>query len=160
MATDAPSVVEQKVEQMAREWTDERAGLIAVLQQVQDEFNYLPPEALPIVAEKLAFPLSQVYSVATFYSSFSLEPRGRHIVTCCSGTACHVRGGERVVREVGKQLGIAPGQTTPDQEFTLETVNCLGACALGPVVVMDGKYNGKMTPTKVRQILHPHKSNG
>jgi len=127
--------------------------LIGLLQEIQSHFNYLPPEGLPAVARALELPLSQVCSVATFYSSFSLEPRGRHLVTCCLGTACHVRGGQRVADEVARVLGVKPGETTDDGLFTFETVRCLGACALGPVVVVDGKYHGKMTPKKVRSVL-------
>jgi len=127
--------------------------LIGLLQEIQSHFNYLPPEGLPAVARALELPLSQVCSVATFYSSFSLEPRGRHLVTCCLGTACHVRGGERVAREVSRLLGIKAGETSEDMLFTFETVRCLGTCALAPVVMIDGKYYSKMTAKKVRSTL-------
>ena len=146
-------MLQERAEQIVTQWQGTRGTLLSLLQHLQSELNYLPPETLPLVAQKLDLPVSQVWSVAGFYSSFSLEPRGEHMVTCCSGTACHVRGGERVAREVSKQLGIQAGQTTQDGAFSFETVNCLGACALGPVVVVDGKYHGKMTPKKVRSLL-------
>ena len=143
----------EKVHEIAEKWRGKRGGLIAALQETQSELNYLPSQALTAIAKDLGLPLSQVCSVATFYTSFSLEPRGRRTVTCCTGTACHVRGGERVAKEVSRLLGIEPGQTTEDREFTFGTVRCLGACALAPVVVVDGRYYGKMTSKKVRGIL-------
>lgn len=134
-------------------WDEGKGSLISLLQRIDAEANYVPPETLPAVADKLQLPLSQVCSVATFYRSVSLSPRGRHRVTCCVGTACHVRGGDRVANEIATQLGIEPGETTPDLAFSFETVNCLGACALGPVVVIDGKYHARMTSAKVRSLL-------
>jgi NADH-quinone oxidoreductase subunit E len=128
-------------------------SLVPLLQDIQGEFNYLPEEMLRRVAERLEIPLSQVYSVATFYKAFSLEPRGEHIITVCLGTACHVRSAPAVVAELERILGVQSGETTKDMKFTLETVNCLGACALGPIVVMDGEYNGQMTPAKVRKAF-------
>jgi NADH-quinone oxidoreductase subunit E len=125
-------------------------SLVPLLQDIQAEFKYLPEEMLRRVAERLDLPLSQVYSVATFYRAFSLEPKGEHIITVCLGTACHVRSAPAVVEELERILGIKSGETTRDMKFTLETVNCLGACALGPIVVMEGKYLGQMTPEKVR----------
>ena len=147
------SAIQTKVRHIASEWEGERGSLIGLLQRIQLAFNYIPPGALPIVAEKLGLPLGQVCGVVTFYSSFSLEPRGRHLVTCCLGTACHVRGGARIVNEISNLLAIAPGNTTEDRMFTFETVRCLGACALAPVVVIDGKYHGKSRPRRVRRIL-------
>ena len=130
-----------------------RGGLISMLEEIQATYSYLPREALEAVAEKTGRSLVDVYGVATFYRAFSLEPRGRHLVSVCLGTACHVRGGPAVAREIEKQLGIRAGQTTPDREFTLETVNCLGACALGPVVVVDGHYFSKVGTSRVKEIL-------
>ncbi len=133
----------------------ERGSLLTLLQAIQSEFNYLPPGSLPIVADRLNLPLSQIVSVAEFYGSFSLVPRGKHIVTVCLGTACHVRGADRILREASHVLGIEPGETTKDKMFTLETVRCLGACALAPVMMIDGIYHGKMTPKKLHSILQP-----
>lgn len=128
-------------------------SLVPLLQDIQAEFNYLPEEMLRRVAESLGLPLSQVYSVATFYKAFSLEPKGEHVITVCLGTACHVRSAPAVVEELERILGVKSGETTRDMKFTLETVNCLGACALGPIVVMDGEYNGQMTPGKIRKAF-------
>jgi len=147
------AAMQARIRQIADAWEDGRGSLIGLLQRIQLAFNYVPPSALPIVAAKLGLPLGQVCGVATFYGSFSLEPRGRHMVTCCLGTACHVRGGARIVDEVSNLLDIGPGNTTRDLLFTFETVRCLGACALAPVVVIDGEYHGKSTPRRIRRIL-------
>ena len=131
----------------------ENRALIPSLLDIQKEYYYLPPEALKRVAERMAMPMIQVYQVASFYKAFSLEPRGKHLVTVCLGTACHVRGGVRLIEQVGRLLEIDPGKTTSDQQFTLEAVNCLGCCALGPVMVVDGKYFGSMSASKVERVL-------
>ena len=130
-----------------------KRALIRVLQNIQDRFHWLPPEALEQVAEALGIPLVQVYGVATFYKSFSLKPRGRHICTVCLGTACHVRGAEAVLEQFERKLGIAAGETTADRAYTLERVDCLGACALAPLAVVDGRYHGQMSETKVEAVL-------
>lgn len=127
--------------------------LISILQDVQTELGYLPKEALVYVSENLGIPLTRVYSVATFFRAFSLKPRGKNIITCCVGTACHVRGASKVLDRLGQELCIEPGETSADMKYTLETVNCLGACALGPIVVVNGEYNGDMTPDKVKGLL-------
>ena len=114
--------------------------LIPVMQAINEEYKYLPKNILKYVAQELEIPFSQVYHVATFYTSFSLKPRGKHTLKVCMGTACHVRGSPRVFDEIKRHLKIEPGETTEDGLFTLETVNCLGACAIGPVVVIDNKY--------------------
>jgi NADH-quinone oxidoreductase subunit E len=128
-------------------------ALIQVLQDVQDRYRWLPPDALEHVAEALGVPLVQVYGVATFYKAFSLKPQGRHVCTVCLGTACHVRGGEAILEQFERTLGISAGQTTPDGAFKLERVNCLGACALAPLAVVDGRYHGRMTEAKVEDLL-------
>lgn len=145
------------VESVLDKWNNESSCLISILLDVQEELNYLPREALTMVAEKLDVPLISVYSVATFYKVFSLEPRGDHIINICVGTACHVRGGRRLVEHVEKTLKIGVGETTPDMKFTLETVRCLGACALGPVVVMDNEYHGQMSTKKVDALIQQYK---
>jgi len=127
--------------------------LLAILQEIQAKYSYLPEECLRIVARETGRSLADVYGVATFYRSFSLAPRGRHLVTCCLGTACHVRGGPAVAEELERQLRVKRGGTTPDREFTLETQNCLGGCALGPMVVVDGRYFGNVNTTGVSGIL-------
>ena len=132
-------------------------SLISILQDVQSEYHYLPEDALRQVARRLGLPLIQVYGVATFFKAFSLKPRGKHQCSVCLGTACHVRGAPSVIEAMERRLGIKTGETTKDMEFTLESVNCLGACALGPIMVVDGKYNGHMTAGKVKRALAKHK---
>jgi NADH-quinone oxidoreductase subunit E len=131
----------------------DRGGLISILEAIQNKYSYLPEEALRVVADKTKHSLVDIYGVATFYKSFSLEPRGKHLCSVCVGTACHVRGGPAIAEQFKKQLGVAAGGTTKDREFTLETVNCLGACALGPIVVMDGHYFSNVKTTQVKPIL-------
>jgi NADH-quinone oxidoreductase subunit E len=131
----------------------EPSAIIAILQDLQDEVNYLPKGALRYVAEQLDIPVSKVYSLSTFYRAFSLEPRGKHLIYICTGTACHVRGAVKVVDALEREIGIRAGETDEQLEFTLETVNCLGACALGPVVVVDGEYHGQMTGAKAVRLI-------
>lgn len=128
-------------------------GLISILEDIQTEYSYLPEDALRMVAEKTGRSLVDIYGVASFYRFFSLKPRGKHLVSVCMGTACHVRGAPTILKEFNHQLGICAGDTTPDKEFTLETVNCLGACALGPVVVVDGEYFSNVRKKRVKRIL-------
>ncbi len=128
-------------------------SLITVLESIQARYRYLPPEALILASERLGVPLSQTYSVATFYNAFSLTPKGQHCLNVCMGTACHVRGSPQVLERLQTKLGVKAGDTTHDRRFTLETVNCLGACALGPIVVMDGEYSGQMTPQRADILL-------
>ena len=127
--------------------------LIEVLQDVQGTYDYLPEEALRVVSDRLAVPLIEVFRVANFYKAFTLKPRGRHLLTVCMGTACHVRGAPKFLDEVLDLLDVKPGETTRDGEFTVETVNCLGACALGPIAVLDGKYYKHMTTAKLRALV-------
>ena len=131
----------------------ERSRLTTILHELQGEYNYLPEQALRDVAELMGIPIADVYGIATFYTSFSLEPKGKHIVTVCMGTACHVRNSEPLLEQVCRYLGIKPGETTDDKLFSLETVNCLGACAMGPIMVVDGTYYGGMTVSKASRIL-------
>lgn len=128
-------------------------SLIPVLGEIQDRYHYLPRDALILVSQWAGVPLSQVYSIATFYNAFSLKPQGRHLIHVCTGTACHVRGAAQVLDRFQRRLQIQPGETTPDGEFTLETVNCLGACALGPITVIDGEYFGQMAASRVDRLL-------
>ena len=129
------------------------SNLIDVLQEVQRRFGYLPQDALLRISRRTRIPLSRIYGVVSFYAQFYTEPRGRHMIRCCRGTACHVRGGKKLIESTEQILGIADGQTTDDMLFTLETVACLGACALAPVVTVDGKYHGKVTVAKMRKIV-------
>ncbi len=131
----------------------ETANVIAILQDIQTEANWLPEEDLRYVCAKLDIPLSKMMALATFYRAFSLQPRGKHIVQACLGTACHVRGAVRILGAIERELGIEDGQTDEDLQWTLETVGCLGACALGPIVVVDGEYHGQMTSVKASRLL-------
>jgi len=143
----------QEIQAIIHKHGGQRGELITILEEIQARYSYLPEAALRAVAEQTGRSLVDVYGVATFYSWFSLKPRGKHLVSCCQGTACHVRGAPRVGEEFQNQLGISPGETTVDREFTLETVNCLGACALGPIVVADGHYFPNVGPGKVKALL-------
>ena len=131
----------------------QKASLIGILQDIQAKMNHLPRKALIQVAKSLDLPLTHIYEVATFYKAFSLEPRGRHTIQVCLGTACHVRGGSRVLDYLENRLEVKPGETTGDLSFTLESVNCLGACALGPMMVIDKKYYGKINTKRIESIL-------
>ena len=153
----ASKPTKQKIASILKSYDSDKGMLVAILQDIQAEYNYLPKESLPQISEGLDIPMTQVYSVATFFKAFSLKPRGRHIVNVCLGTACHVRGAGRVLDEIGRQLDIKPGETTEDFRFTMETVNCVGACALGPIVVIDGKYSGQMKTDKVKTLLESYK---
>jgi len=127
--------------------------LIPILQDIQQFYNYLPEEMLRILAEKMHIPFIDVYGVVTFYNSFNLAPKGEHTITVCTGTACYIRGGPKIVEAVARELNIEAGQTTDDMKFSLETVNCLGCCAIGPTVVIDGEYYGEMTAQKTLKLL-------
>ncbi len=142
-----------EVQNIVKKHAGKAGGLLGILQEIQVRYGYLPQEALRIVSESMGRPLVDVYGVATFYRSFSLKPRGKHLCSVCLGTACHVRGAPKIYGEFKNHLGIEAGQTTPDREFTLETVNCLGACALGPVVVVDGRYFPGVNSTQVEEVI-------
>src|SRR4030042_4542339 len=144
---------QKKLKRILKDREKSCGELIEVLQDIQQTYNYLPEQALRAVAEKLEVPLIEVFRVANFYKAFTLKPRGKHLLTICTGTACHGRGAPRLADEVLGQLKVKPGGTTEDGEFTVETVNCLGACALGPVVIIDGKYYDHMTPGKLRNLI-------
>ena len=146
----------KKVDFVVDQYGCNRDSLISILQDIQAEYRYLPEEVIRQVAKRLDLPLIQVYGVATFFKAFSLKPRGEHLVHVCLGTACHVRGAPAVLDEVKRQLGVETGDTTKDMKFTLETVNCLGACALGPLLVIDDEYQGQMSPGKIKKILKDH----
>lgn len=146
-----------KVDEIVLENKRQGTGLVSTLQDVQSTLRYLPEEALERVAAGLGLPLSQVYGVATFYTSFSLEPRGCHTIHVCMGTACHVQGADRILGKLERELQVKAGETTPDLQFTLERVNCVGACALGPMIITDEKYFGAMDPQKVERMLKEYR---
>jgi len=135
------------------EFGNDKENLIMILQAIQRKYNYVPQPALTYLSAKIGIPYSKIYGVATFYSTFSLEPRGRNIISICLGTACHVRGGERVRERIQESLEISDGQTTEDQRFTLESVRCIGCCSLGPVVKINEDMHGRISSDEVDRIL-------
>jgi NADH:ubiquinone oxidoreductase subunit E/NAD-dependent dihydropyrimidine dehydrogenase PreA subunit len=137
-----------------------RSALIMILQDANESFRYLPESVLRRVSERLALPYAEVYGTASFYKAFSLEPRGLHLIQVCLGTACHVRGAARILEEFQRILSVDAGMTTEDRLFTLETVNCLGACALGPIVVVDGEYHGSMNLAGVSKVIDTYAKRG
>ncbi len=134
--------------------------LIEVLQDVQEHYGYIPEEAMRVISNDLGVPLMEVYRVASFYKAFALRPRGKNVITMCKGTACHVRGAKLLLNQAMAQLGVEPGEITEDGLFSVEHVNCIGACALGPVVVQNGSYHHHMTPGKMRRLIEAIRSEG
>ena len=132
--------------------------LIHILHKVQNEFGYIPPNAITAAAKHLRISESEIFGVLTFYKAFSLEPRGEHLITICMGTACHVRGAPRILDEFSRRLGIDSGETTADKKFTLETVNCVGACALGPIAITDGEYHGQLKTGDIKKLIEDIKT--
>jgi len=142
-----------QVDQIVDRYGADQSSLLAILQDIQATENWLPREALTRVGERVGVSLSHVYRMATFFQAFSLEPRGKHICTVCFGTACHVRGAPMLADKLERDLGLPAGGTSADLEYTLETVNCVGACALGPLVIVDGEYYGNMSSAKLDRVL-------
>ena len=155
MTMDAEQVRE-KVSPILEKYRHDRGMLVSILQDTQAALGYLAREALLEVSTGLEVPLSRVYSVATFFRAFSLKPRGRHLIDVCLGTACHVRGAGGSLESIERETGIKTGETSEDMRFSLETVNCVGACALGPIVIIDGKYEGEMKIDKVKPLLESY----
>jgi NADH-quinone oxidoreductase subunit E len=145
--------IKTRVEEILASYKGDKAELIPILQQVQEAYGYLPEEALSQIARFVDVPECTVFGVATFYAQFKLVPTGRNVVRVCRGTACHVRGGPRILKEVEKKLGIKPGESTTDMEYALETVACIGACALAPNMVVNNRIYGNMNPKKITPIL-------
>ncbi|MCK4273575.1 MAG: NADH-quinone oxidoreductase subunit NuoE [Dehalococcoidales bacterium] len=149
----SPKELKAKAKQALQKHQHDKSLLVDILQDIQAEVGYLPKEVLQETSEGLGIPLSRVYSVATFFKAFSLTPRGRHLINVCMGTACHVRGAVKVLEKIEQELKVKRGETTKDLKFTLETVNCVGACALGPMVIIGEDYHGEMTPEAVGSVL-------
>ena len=147
----------KEVNTILNKYKRDQSSIIAILQDIQESERYLPRDVLEYVAKKLDVSLSEIYHLSTFYQAFSLEPRGKHLINVCLGTACHVLGAAKLVDRLEGDLKISAGGTTADRAFSLETVNCLGACALGPVVVVDGEYFGQVGPEKIGDILQKHR---
>lgn len=131
----------------------DRRYALAAMQDMQHEFNYIPEEGLTALSEHMGTPVAQLYAMATFYKALSLKPKGKHIIKVCNGTACHIRGSMNLVTGLKRELGIDPGETTPDGEFSVELVNCLGSCALAPVLLVDGTYHNKLKLEDVAGIV-------
>ena len=153
MLLSANDIMSKTVE-IVTPWKGRQGGLIPILQTVQGEFGYLPEVALETISRELKIPEAEIYGVATFYAQFHLKPRGRHIVRVCRGTACHVRGSQKILDMVKEITGIKENETTADRRFTIEPVACLGACGLAPVMVVDDQTFGRLEPNKVRAILN------
>ena len=147
------SPVEEGLNEILSSYQGKKEELIPILQQVQQAFGYLPEPMMKKIAKFLQMPESTIFGVSTFYAQFKLVPSGRNIIRVCRGTACHVRGGARILRQVEKHLGIKPGESTPDLEYCLETVACIGACALAPTMVVNNETHGQMTTKKVTEVL-------
>jgi NADH-quinone oxidoreductase subunit E len=147
----------EKIDRIVDKYADQKGVLIQLLLDIQKEFNWIPKEAVVRINQRLKIPVSEIYRVASFYTSLSLKPRGRHLIRICLGAACYVRGGPRILDSVERCLSIKPSETTADGRFSLETVSCLGACDLGPVIELDGKYHGRLTPTNLGEILSQYK---
>lgn len=146
----------KKIDEIIDRYVGEEGILIQLLLDIQSELNWISKEAVQRISTRLQIPISQIYRMASFYKAMSLTPRGKHAVSVCLGTACQVRGGPKIMDRVREVLSINAGETTTDMKFTLERVNCLGCCALGPVIVVDGEYHGKMAPAKVKEILNSY----
>ena len=145
-----------KVDEIIDRYPAQSGVLIQLLLDLQGEFNWIPKEAILRISERLRIPPSQIYRVASFYKAMSLTPRGQHVVNVCLGTACHVRGASRIINSIEELLNVRAGETTQDMKFTLERVNCLGCCALGPVILVDKDYHGKLTPVQVKDVLESY----
>jgi NADH-quinone oxidoreductase subunit E len=148
-----PASIKTSVKTVLKRHNNDQSMLVGILQDTQAALGYLPREALTEICKELDLPMSQIYSVATFFKAFSLKPRGRHQIHVCMGTACHVRGAEKILETVERDLNIKPGENDKDLRFSLETVNCVGACALGPIIIIDGNYAGDMKIESVKPLL-------
>jgi len=146
-----------KIDGIIRQYGGRESAILAILQDIQTEEKYLPKETLEYVSQRMQIPLGQVFRIATFYNALSLKPRGRHKIDVCLGTACHVRGGERILSKLERDLGVSVGETTKDKRFTLEAVHCVGCCSLGPVAVVDGDVFGRLSQDKVPGLLKEFK---
>ena len=146
-----------KIDGIIRQYGGRESAILAILQDIQAEEKYLPKETLEYVSQRMQIPLGQIFRIATFYNALSLKPRGRHKIDVCLGTACHVRGGERILNKLERDLGVTVGETTKDKRFTLEAVHCVGCCSLGPVAVVDGDVYGRLSQDKVPALLKEFK---
>ncbi|MGD9569400.1 MAG: NADH-quinone oxidoreductase subunit NuoE [Sedimentibacter sp.] len=156
MTVDTSTDFEESIE-LINKYPAEKRFTLAILQDIQNKYGFIPRETMNYIAEHLNLPVSDIYSMATFYKALSLKPKGRHVIKVCNGTACHIRGSVKLIDQLTEVLSIMPGETTDDGLFSVEIVNCLGACALAPVMVVDGKYYGAMTKDKIKTVLNEYK---
>ncbi|XES76908.1 MAG: NADH-quinone oxidoreductase subunit NuoE [Candidatus Bathyarchaeia archaeon] len=154
----ATNVTNEQLDKIIDKYEGKEGVLIQLLLDIQRAVNWIPKEAITRINERLGIPVSEIYRVASFYTAISLKPRGKHLVRVCAGTACYVRGGQRILDAAEQAIGIKAGETSSDLKFTLETVNCLGCCALGPVVEINGKYYGTTTPKQIKKIIENKRS--
>ena len=160
MATEAvlePTVDLVPAERLVGEYLNKREATIALLQDVQKEYGYLPRPVLELIAERLELPRTQLFGLATFYRAFSLEPRGRHVINVCTGTACHVKGAPDLLSAIERELGCRCGETTADGRFSIESVNCVGACARAPIIVVNEDPHGRLAQSKLKKMLDQYK---
>lgn len=148
----------KKLDEIIEKYKNKPGSLIPVLEEAQMVLEFLPMPILQIIAKGLNLPLSRVYGVVTFYSFFTMHPRGKHTIRVCLGTACYVRGGKAIYDTLKKDLGVEEGETTPDRLFTLETVRCVGACGLGPVIFVGDNVHGRLKPAKVGEVLNQYRA--
>lgn len=148
---------ESRIQEIIFRYPSEKRFSLAIMQDIQREFNFIPREAMVAISEYLLIPLSKLYGMATFYKALSLNPKGKYVIKVCDGTACHIRSSMVILSELKKLLAIEPGEITPDGLFSIETVNCVGACALAPVMVINGDYHGKLTPQDIAGIIDGYK---
>jgi len=156
----APVIDPARVGKVLARHPQQPSAVVDLLHDIQEQFRYLPEQAMRQAAGHLGISEARLYSLATFFEGFHLKPRGEHVCTVCMGTACHVRGAPRLLDQLERDLGIAPGQTTPDLQFTLQEVNCVGACALGPLVIVDGDYHGSMNSARLTKLVTRLKKQG
>lgn len=146
-------MITEKVGEIIEKYSGTKDSLIMIMQDIQDEYRYLPEEALRYVSEQMDISLAQIYAVATFYKAFSLEPKGEHTICVCTGTACHVRGADRILDRLERELHVKQGGTTLDKKYTLETVRCVGACSLAPIVIKDSATHGRLNQDKAAKLI-------
>ena len=150
----------EKVDEIIKKYNEDHEALLMIMQDISDIYNYVPSEVVPVLVERLEVKESLIYSVATFYKTISLEPRGKHIINVCTGTACHVRGAEKIMDALQERLNITEGETTDDRLFTLEAVRCIGCCASGPVITVNKETHGGLDRSSVLQVVEEYKENG
>ena len=152
------AAAEAQIREICHRYTDEKTPLMIILEDIQNEYGYIPLEVQEVVSEETGIPVAEIYGVVTFYSFFSLLPKGKYVIGCCLGTACYVKGGQQVIDKFSEILGIAPGQTTADGLFTLDALRCIGACGIAPAVTINGTVYPKMSPSQVPDVIKKYQN--